>query len=304
MEPTPGREHRLHTRVRADLGAERLRGAPDRIGDRAHAALLVAPGSEVTVADVADRVVEHHVRGPGLVRPRPRPDDAVHREHALDRVGLEPVVQQVRDAHREQSRDVADATDPELAHLPCGARRLEQVADRERAGAGRALQEQRPQDVGDALQPCLPLGERVRVLLRELRDRVARTLGLVGVDHDRAAVGERLEVGAERRDVVAVLLELELVDDRRRHQRHHVGVGGDVDLRVIRERGARVGGAARLVPRLENHGLRAMPGEVGPCRQPVMPPADHDRVVGVRLHPPSFLWPRLHPRRDRGRPCE
>ena len=130
--------------------------ATDRVGHRAHPALLVAPGAEVAVAHVADRVVEHHVRGAGLVRPGPRPDDPVHREHALDRVGLEPIVQQVRDAHREQAGDVTDAADAQLAYLPRRLGGLDEVTDRERAGARRALQEERPEDVGDALQPRLP----------------------------------------------------------------------------------------------------------------------------------------------------
>jgi hypothetical protein len=70
---------------------------------------------------------------------------------------------------------------------------------------------------------------------------------IVRVDGDRPTVRERLEVRAERGDVVAELLELELADDRRRHQRHHVGVGRDVDIGVIGERCARVCGAAGLV---------------------------------------------------------
>ena len=116
-------EDLLHARVRCGSRSRTTRPTR-RIASEtaAHAALLEAPRSEVTVADVADRVVEHHVRGPRLVGPGPRADHAVHGEHRLDRVGLEPVVEQVADAHREQPRDVGDAAHAELAHLPGGLR--------------------------------------------------------------------------------------------------------------------------------------------------------------------------------------
>ena len=80
--PAAAHQDLRHLRVGADLRAERLGGAADRVGHRAHAALLEAPGAEVPVADVADRVVQHHVRGAGLVRSGPGADHAVHGEHA------------------------------------------------------------------------------------------------------------------------------------------------------------------------------------------------------------------------------
>ena len=219
----PRVEDLRHLGVGADLGAERFGAAADRVAHRAHAALLEPPAAEVAVADVADRVVEHDVGGAGLVGAGPRADHAVDREHRLDRVGLEPVVQQVGDAHREQARDVGDAA---LTPRPRIFHAVWACAAGHRASCdptcGGTLQQQRTQHVGDALHPRLPLREGVGVLLRELRDRVVALLRVVGVDGDGAPVGEGLEVRTERRDVVAVPLQVELADDRRRHQRHHV----------------------------------------------------------------------------------
>ena len=70
--------------VGADLGAEAAGRPGDRLGDRAHAALGVAPAAELAVADVADRVVRHHVGGARLVRAGPGADHAVDRQRALD----------------------------------------------------------------------------------------------------------------------------------------------------------------------------------------------------------------------------
>ncbi len=165
---------------------------------------------------------------------------------------------------------------------------------------GGTLSSSGPEHVGHALHPRLPLGERVGILLRELRDRVIALLRVIGVDGDRTPVGERLEVGTERCHVVAVPLQLQLADDRRRHQRHHVGVGRDVDLRVVGERGARVGCASGLVSGLQHHGAGAVSREVGPAGEPVVATADDDGVVGVRRHrvdrpSPELVAPRLAP---------
>src|SRR5207253_10856636 len=80
----PGAEDDLcDASLRSDLRAERLGRASDRVRDGAHPALLEPPAAQMPVADVPDRVMEHDVGRPGLVRPGPRSDDAVDREHGL-----------------------------------------------------------------------------------------------------------------------------------------------------------------------------------------------------------------------------
>ena len=130
-----------HGRAVRDRGASRSACA-----DAAHAAFGEAPRSELAVADVADLVVRHHVRGARRARPGPRADHAAHREHALHLRRREALVEQVGDAHREQARDVADAADVEPAQRPRerawsarsrGRREPDARRDRRRA-AGRA----------------------------------------------------------------------------------------------------------------------------------------------------------------------
>ena len=81
-------------------------GVAQRPADRAHAALGESPRAELALADVADLVVRHDVRGPGRPRPGPRADHAADREHALHLRRREVLVEQVGDAHREQAGDV------------------------------------------------------------------------------------------------------------------------------------------------------------------------------------------------------
>ena len=220
--------------VGADLGAVLAGGVRDRVGDRAHAALLEAPVAQVAVAHVADRVVRHHVGGARLVRAGPGPDHAVDRERALDLRRLEPVVEQVGDRHRHQPGHVGDRADVEAAVAPGQPQRLLQVAGLARAEVRRHGEQQRAEHVGQPGQPGVPARHGVGVLLRPLGDLVVVPLGVVGVELDRAALGEGLVVRAHRVDLVAVLLELKVVDDRRGQQRHHVGQPGDLELRGVR----------------------------------------------------------------------
>ena len=88
-------------RLGADLGAERLRRAGDRVRHAAGAALRDAPGAERAV-DLAHVVVEQHVRGPGRADALVRADDPRRRHRRLERVGLEPLVEEVRRAHRHE----------------------------------------------------------------------------------------------------------------------------------------------------------------------------------------------------------
>ena len=158
----------LHLRVRPDVGAERLGRPLQRLGHRAHAALGDRPGAEVPVADVADRVVRHHVAGAGLVGSGPRPDQAVQRHHGLDLLGLEEHVGDVGDAHRHQSRDVGDGADAKPAEAPDQAELLQEVGGPARAERGRRGHQQRTEDGRQAADPRVPAVDVRGVGLREL----------------------------------------------------------------------------------------------------------------------------------------
>ena len=115
-------------------------------------------------------------------------------------------------------------------------------------------------------EPGVPALAGVGVLARPLRDLVVAAGRVVLVERERAALGERLVVGAHRVDLVAVALQLEVAQDRRRHQAHHVGEPGDPQVRMLRPGGLGGGRAAGGGARLEDQGPGAGPGQVGRSR--------------------------------------
>ena len=78
-----------------------LRRRCDRGAHRAVAALGEPPGAEHAV-ELAHVVVQQHVRGAGRARAEQRADDAARRLGRLERLGLEPLVEEIRRAHGEE----------------------------------------------------------------------------------------------------------------------------------------------------------------------------------------------------------
>ena len=102
-----------------------------------------------------------------------------------------------------------------------------------RADVRRHLGEQRAHHVGDALEPGVPLGPGVGVLLRPFGELLVGARGVVVVDRQRSALGERLVVRAHRVHLVAVPLQAQVAHDGRRHQAHHVRQPGDPQVRRV-----------------------------------------------------------------------
>ena len=148
-------------------------GVAHRTGDRAHATLGETPvhGVALPASDAADRVVQQHVGGARFVGARPLPDQAVDHHDRLHLLGLEPSVEQLGEAHREQPRGVGDPAGAELPHRPRGLRLRQQVAEVIDPTLRRDLVQQRPDHLGDAVHPRLVGGQRLGVLGGELRDR-------------------------------------------------------------------------------------------------------------------------------------
>ena len=144
--------------------------------------------------------------------------------------------------------------------------------------------EQRAEHRRQPADPRIPLFDRIGVSRGELRELVVVGFRVAVVLRDVTAVGERQEVWPDRGHLVAVLRELEVAEDRVGHQAHHVAERGDLELRRLGPRGHRVGGAARLVARLQHHGARPGLRQVGAGDQPVVPATDDDRVVALRRH--------------------
>ena len=283
----------------ADLRPERFGRSADGLRHCAHPALREPPVDDRAFsADAADRVVEQHVGRSGLVRSRPLSDQSVDHHDRLHLLGLEPAVEQVGDAHREQPRDVRDTATAQATHLPCGLRLREQIAERQRTQVGWDAVQQWSDHVGHAVEPGLPGGKRVGVLRGELGHRRMRSLWVVAEDRDRATVGERLVVRTERRHAVSVIAEAEVVDDERGHQRHDVRVCRDADVGVIGERVARVHRPADLVACFEHDHARAGLREVRGGDEAVVPAANDDHVIRIRQrHVTMPIWRMIRPGR-------
>ena len=102
-----------------------------------------------------------------------------------------------------------------------------------------------------------------------------RSRGSLG-QRERAAVGRGREVRTLRVDLVAVLLELELAQDRRRHEADHVGERGHLEVGTPRLLGDRR--AADDVAPLEHDDARALLREQAGGHEAVVPASDHDDV--------------------------
>ena len=113
------------TSIGRDLGVGADRRRPAASAERA-IAWLIAPIPPITwpqtpgdAVELAERVVQEVVGGAGRARARPDADHAARGDRALDRVVLEPVVEQVADRHREDPDQVVDVAPGE----PGGAAR-------------------------------------------------------------------------------------------------------------------------------------------------------------------------------------
>ena len=84
--------------VEPDLGAERLRGAADRVAHAAGPTLRDPPGPERAV-DLAHVVVEQDVGRARALDALVRADDPGRAHRRLERVRLEPLVEELRRAH-------------------------------------------------------------------------------------------------------------------------------------------------------------------------------------------------------------
>ena len=134
------------------------------------------------------------------------------------------------------------------------------------------------QELGDALEVGVERDPRLGVVRRQPSD-VLRVARHVAPERERGPVGERHEVvRRDDRDLVAVALQLELVDDPLRHQRHDVGRAGDL---VAGPRLLRDGRAAQDVTPFEDQDVEPGTREVRGTREAVVAPADdHDVAFG------------------------
>jgi hypothetical protein len=228
--------HARHALPGTDLHAAGFGLAPHRLRDRAHPADRVAPGALLSV-DLAEHVVQQHVRGTRRIRAREVAHDRVEAEARLDRRGLEPAVQPLARRDREQVQHVALGLHRQRVQALAGLPRTEQVVDAA-AHVGRGFEQQAAQHVGHHVQARVVLGQPPGIALREARD-----LALGGLEpsaHLDVAVLERQEVGERPLDhAQAVLGEPQVAITRGIEQAHRVAGGGVAEsgMELLGDRG-------------------------------------------------------------------
>ena len=282
--PSPLDDHLRHGGVGADLGARLAGRAGDRVGDGARAALREAPRPVVSV-DLAHVVVEQHVGGARRTRAQERSDDPARRDRRLQRVGLEPLVDEVGGAHRHQLDEQVQLLGLEAEEVPAEAHQAGRFASGELAGIGRSDREERLDGARHVEERASVVVVGLGVAGGEAGDLAPRAV-VVGVPVQAAAAGERSQRALERQDAEPVPGQVQLPDDVGAHQADDVGEDAVLEARkdLLGDRGA----AHERTP-LEDAHLEARAREVGGVDEAVVAPSDDDRVVAPRCHQPRFL---------------
>ena len=223
-------------------------------------------------------MMQEHVARAGRIGAGVGSDDSVEAEDRLDRIALEPLVEQVAGRAGEELEEVALAFEIERAQAVSGSRRVDEGAEAgDKPLSGRDVrgrgQRERTQDVSQARKPRLIGVEALGVAGGEFRDLGLRA---AGCDLEIAPVGQRQEVRqGTLDDAEPVAVKLEVADDLGVEKRD--GVGGD----RIAEAGMECLGrrrAADLRAPLEHRDLEAGHGEIGGGDKAVVAGADDDDV--------------------------
>ncbi len=264
-----------HLGIGLDLRTLLPRGAGDRIADASHATAHVAPHAADPVA-LAHHVMEQDVGRPRHRGRRHRADDRVGRERHLELLRLEPAVEN-RSRRPGQDLDRPLPLGAELDERKSQLRELHQVGRPERPRVRRRLDQGRLEEVRHPLQHRLVLGQRDRVLGRELGD-LAMGERLVGTEQQRAAVGK----GRERRrtpgqHLEPVSLQLEVPNDLGTEEAVDIGRSGDLAAGPDLLGHA---GSAQHFTALEHQHFDAGAGGVRRCHEPVVATTDDDEIVG------------------------
>ena len=179
----------------ADFDPARGAGARHRLRDRAHAADRVAPDAPPAV-HLAPAMMQEHVAGSRRIGAGVGSDDPVEAEDRLDRIALEPLVEDIAGRAGEELDEIALPFEPERAQAVADLGGFEEAHE---AGGealsgrqiGRRLERERAQDVGQALEPRLVGVEPLGVAGGEFGDL---RFGAPGRDLEIAPVGQGQEV--------------------------------------------------------------------------------------------------------------
>src|SRR5271165_7442756 len=124
---TLSRDNFRHGRADADLAAESTCSLLHGIRHGTHPAFCEGPSTEVPVAHTADRMMQHDVRGSGLVGAGPGSDYRVTRESRFHLFRLEPVTEEIGGAHGEKAGHIGHPAHIQTAQVPGRAKLLQQI---------------------------------------------------------------------------------------------------------------------------------------------------------------------------------
>ena len=259
----------------ADLDAERPSRTRDRLTDRAGSSTRNSPGPQDAV-DLAHVVVEKDVGGPRGADPLKRPDDPRGAHRGYERVGLEPLAEKVRGAHRHQLDEDRLLLAGKVVERSGETRDRQPFAGTEPAGVRRRQGQDRLDELRHLEHQPAVLLVRLRVARRptpKLADRAAMV-----VHPPQVIVLEGGERPVERQDLETVLRELELADDLGAEERDDVR--GDAEPKAREDLLGHRRTAEDVAP-LEHHDLESCACEVRGGHQPVVAAADDHGVVRV-----------------------
>jgi hypothetical protein len=258
--------------------------------DAADPAADEAPVPDPAVALVARVVLEHHVGGARRRRTRGAVVDRVPADRRHHVLGLEPLGQVLPCGRREQERRLLQDP-PVLQAVPRVAQQERQVPRRAGVRVRRRPLEERHDAARDAPDVLLEPRQRPRVGGAEPLHVLGRAIQVV-VEPQVRAVGVQVQRGTGLVDDDAAPHEPHLPPDGRAEHREHVraGRGPEPGRELLGD-----AGAADERPSLEHHRPQAGAREPERGDEPVVAPADHDRVVPPRV---AHRAPSLSPPRD------
>ena len=259
-----------------DLGAVRLGGAVQHLGEAAVAALVERPRAEVAVV-LAHLVEQQHQARAGRHRADLGADDRRRGVVALDRLVLEVVLEPVRGAAGEQPHHVVHGLPVDPAEVVDQPLHVDGVLGIGAEDVGRRVVEERADRLAHPVEVAVVALVGVGVARRVPAD-LLEVLLVVVAEQQVVAVTGRVERRRHHQRQEAVLHEVELVDDLRPEQAQ--GVRERREL----EPGHQLLGDRRApdaVVLLEHQGAQPRLREVRRVGEPVVAAADDDRVVLV-----------------------
>ncbi len=216
--------------LRANVGAEAPRGPRDRLAYAAGPAPGEPPSAHGAV-DLAQIVVQQHVRCAGGSGAEERADDPAGRHGGLQGLRLEPLVEVVGGAHGHELEEGVELLPPQSTEMLGQPSEPEEVLGTQGCRVGRHKGQDRLHRHRQLVHELAEVVVRVGVPGRVSVELSARLI-VVRPAHQMVAILKRRERALEREDLQAVARQVQVPDDLRAQQAHHIGAHGVLEARV------------------------------------------------------------------------